>query len=65
MLTTVAEIKGWHVEDQWDEKIEENKWGAVRKLEENWKAFQRGDQSHCQQISESKDVGDEASMKTG
>jgi hypothetical protein len=42
MLKTVAEIKGWHLEEQWEDNVEEAQWGAVRKLEENWKSFQRG-----------------------
>jgi hypothetical protein len=42
MLQIVAQVKGWNIEDKWVEEIEEGKWGAVRKLEENWKAFKRG-----------------------
>jgi hypothetical protein len=42
MLQIVAQIKGWHIEDKWMEEIEEGQWGAVRKLEENWKTFKRG-----------------------
>ncbi|OSD06213.1 Metallo-dependent hydrolase [Trametes coccinea BRFM310] len=41
MLRTVAEVKGWHVEEEWDENVEE--WGAVRRLEENWRMFVRGE----------------------
>ncbi len=42
MLRTVADVKGWRVEDVWDAEVPEGDWGAVRRLEENWKAFERG-----------------------
>ncbi|KAI1793196.1 TatD DNase family Scn1 [Ganoderma leucocontextum] len=42
MLRTVADVKGWRVEDAWDADVPEAEWGAVRRLEENWKAFERG-----------------------
>jgi len=53
MLNTVSEIKGWPIEQEWinDEdvdgadtkpKIPEGEWGAVRRLEANWKAFVKG-----------------------
>lgn len=53
MLNTVSEIKGWPIEQEWsvDEaldgvdtnlKIPESEWGAVRRLEANWKAFLKG-----------------------
>ena len=53
MLNMVSEIKGWPIEKEWidDEdadgvntgpKIPEKEWGAVRRLEANWKAFLRG-----------------------
>ena len=53
MLNTVSEIKGWTIEQEWidDEdvdgvstgpKISEREWGAVRRLEANWKAFLKG-----------------------
>ena len=42
MLRTVADVRGWHVEDAWDPDIPAAEWGAVRRLEENWKAFERG-----------------------
>ncbi|KAI0363618.1 Metallo-dependent hydrolase [Pilatotrama ljubarskyi] len=45
MLRTVADVKGWRVEDAWDydeQREEEGEWGAVRRLEENWKLFVRG-----------------------
>lgn len=47
MLCSVAAVKGWPVEDRWvtsseSETPEEAAWGAVRRLEENWKLFERG-----------------------
>ena len=42
ILRTVADVKGWRVEDAWDTDVPEAEWGAVRRLEENWKAFERG-----------------------
>ena len=53
MLHTVAEVKGWSIEQEWidDEDVDgagmepnipESKWGAVRRLEANWKAFLKG-----------------------
>ena len=43
MLKTVSEIKGWPIEQEWiDGGIPENEWGAVRRLEANWKAFVKG-----------------------
>jgi hypothetical protein len=45
MVLTVAEVKGWRVEESWDynENGEgEEAWGVVRRLEENWKAFKKG-----------------------
>ena len=47
MLRTVAAAKGWRVETAWDHpedeaEEDESMWGAVRRLEENWRAFVRG-----------------------
>ncbi|KAH9897885.1 hypothetical protein C8Q73DRAFT_682898 [Cubamyces lactineus] len=50
MLCAVAAVKGWRVEDGWDgvtdaadvPEKEEDEWGAVRRLEKNWKLFERG-----------------------
>ncbi|KAI0639945.1 hypothetical protein C8Q77DRAFT_1044388 [Trametes polyzona] len=48
MLCAVAAAKGWRVEDApWDadesdEAEKEEEWGAVRRLEENWRIFERG-----------------------
>ncbi|KAI0652395.1 hypothetical protein C8Q79DRAFT_937444 [Trametes meyenii] len=44
MLCTIAAVKGWRVEDAWDDaETDEAEWGAVRRLEENWKLFERGE----------------------
>ncbi|PSR71090.1 hypothetical protein PHLCEN_2v13059 [Hermanssonia centrifuga] len=42
MLQTIAEVKGWTVEESWVLEQDAAKWGAVRRLEENWKVFQAG-----------------------
>lgn len=42
MIQTVARVKGWSVEEEWVDNLEEADWGAVRLLEENWKAFKAG-----------------------
>ena len=53
MLHTVSEIKGWPIEQEWtdDEDVNgvgagrqkpESEWGAVRRLEANWKSFLKG-----------------------
>lgn len=42
ILQTIAEVKGWNVEEEWKETLIESEWGAVRKLEANWKAFVAG-----------------------
>lgn len=41
---TLAEVKGWRVEEAWDysENDTEANWGVVRRLEENWKLFKAG-----------------------
>ena len=39
MLKIVAEVKGWAIEDDWNDDIPESEWGVVRRLEANWKAF--------------------------
>lgn len=44
MVLTVAEVKGWRVEESWDyDEDGEEAWGVVKRLEENWKAFRRGE----------------------
>ncbi|KAF9785561.1 TatD DNase family Scn1 [Thelephora terrestris] len=53
MLNTVSKIKGWPIEQEWTDdgdidgvgarlNIPEGEWGAVRRLEVNWKAFLKG-----------------------
>ncbi|KAJ7597396.1 TatD DNase family Scn1 [Mycena floridula] len=42
MLQTVAQVKGWKIETEWVDDLPEEEWGAVRRLEENWKIFKRG-----------------------
>ncbi|KAL4246331.1 Metallo-dependent Hydrolase/TatD-type [Abortiporus biennis] len=46
MLRIIAEVHRWKIEDNWmyshDDADREDDWGAVRRLEENWKRFQQG-----------------------
>ncbi|TFY54104.1 hypothetical protein EVG20_g9847 [Dentipellis fragilis] len=51
MIRTIAEVKGWCIEDRWDypdddaDEIEEAHkpdWGVVKRLEVNWRRFVRG-----------------------
>ena len=42
ILNTVSEIRGWPIEQEWVDSIPEGEWGAVRRLEMNWKAFLKG-----------------------
>jgi hypothetical protein len=42
MIQTIAEVKGWTVEEDWVEELREEDWGVVQRLEENWKAFKAG-----------------------
>ena len=42
ILQLVAEVKGWAIEADWVEELEETEWGAVRRLAENWQRFRVG-----------------------
>lgn len=45
MVRIVAEVKGWRIEQDWeeeDENADEDKWGVVRRLEQNWLRFVKG-----------------------
>ena len=42
MIRIIAEVKGWDIETEWVDILEENKWGVVRRLEQNWWRFKRG-----------------------
>ncbi|KZT54121.1 Metallo-dependent hydrolase [Calocera cornea HHB12733] len=41
VLNLIAEVKGWRVEDTWEEGVQ-GEPGAVRRLEDNWKSFRSG-----------------------
>ena len=41
MVIIVAEIKGWRIEEDWIDDLEMEKWGAIRKLEANWRGFRK------------------------
>ncbi|KAJ3539097.1 hypothetical protein NM688_g6414 [Phlebia brevispora] len=43
MLQMVAEVKGWTLEDTWEDDVLPEQWGAVRRVEENWRLFEKGD----------------------
>jgi len=42
MVLVVAEVKGWRIEEDWDENQEQGTTGAVKQLEENWTRFKVG-----------------------
>ena len=42
MVLTIAEVKGWVVETTWIENLSTENWGAVRRLQRNWKEFREG-----------------------
>ncbi|KAJ7786603.1 TatD DNase family Scn1 [Mycena metata] len=42
ILTLVARVKGWPIEDEWLDKLDDGEWGVVRRLEANWRAFING-----------------------
>lgn len=42
MVLLIGEVKGWNVETEWKEDFAEDQWGVVRKLEENWREFTKG-----------------------
>ena len=42
MIELVSEVKGWAIEEDWDDGLGESGWGAVRRLFENWKRFKKG-----------------------
>ncbi|KAJ7170158.1 TatD DNase family Scn1 [Mycena filopes] len=39
ILTLVARVKGWPMEEEWPEELDGEHWGVVRRLEANWKSF--------------------------
>ncbi|KAK0199014.1 TatD related DNase-domain-containing protein [Armillaria mellea] len=56
MLLTVARTKGWPVEEVWVNEIDPAKWGAVRRLEENWRCFRAGDHQATESSKKKKTV---------
>jgi hypothetical protein len=42
MIRIIAEVKGWDIETEWVDELEEDKWGVVRRLEQNWLRFKQG-----------------------
>ena len=50
MIRTIAEVKGWPIEEAWDvEPGPKDSWGVVRRLENNWSAFQQGSHKPAKQ----------------
>ncbi len=45
MVLTVADVKGWTVETEWNGERDITEWGAVRRLEDNWLRFKAGTHS--------------------
>lgn len=43
MLSIIAEVKGWQLEQEWDKDQDPGKVGAVKQLEGNWTRFKKGD----------------------
>lgn len=41
IVCTIAEVRGWPLEENWESDVNEDKWGAVRRLESNWFRFRR------------------------
>ncbi|KAL5495101.1 SCN1 [Sanghuangporus weigelae] len=42
MVLNIAEVKGWNVEEQWEDTLDETEWGVVRRLEHNFQRFMKG-----------------------
>jgi len=42
MIRIIAEVKGWDIETEWLDELEEDKQGVVRRLEQNWLRFKQG-----------------------
>ncbi|KAF8808130.1 TatD DNase family Scn1 [Phlegmacium glaucopus] len=45
MIRIIAEVRGWDIETEWVDELEEDKWGVVRRLEQNWLRFKEGHHS--------------------
>lgn len=42
MVKTISEVKGWPIEDRWEDDLPEERWGVVRRLERNFNLFKCG-----------------------
>lgn len=42
MVRTIAEVRGWNVEERWEDQLDESQWGVVRRLEHNFQVFMKG-----------------------
>ncbi|KAH8835564.1 TatD DNase family Scn1 [Flagelloscypha sp. PMI_526] len=42
IIQTISQIKGWPIETKWEDGCPKSERGVIRRLEENWLAFQAG-----------------------
>ncbi|KAJ3763123.1 hypothetical protein EV360DRAFT_34176 [Lentinula raphanica] len=49
MVRTVADIKGWSIETEWNSEDDSSQRGVVRRLEENWVRFKSGNHTRKKQ----------------
>ena len=51
MLRIVADVKGWSLETEWLDEVDESEWGVVHKLERNWRVFKAGNHTPINTLS--------------
>ena len=54
MICLIADVRGWPVEKTWETNVPHESFGAVRRIEENWKAFCKGGHATAEQVKEEK-----------
>ncbi|EAU92538.1 TatD DNase family Scn1 [Coprinopsis cinerea okayama7 len=42
IIQLIAEVKGWSIEQEWDENVPWEERGVVRRLKDNWERFKKG-----------------------
>lgn len=42
MVKTISEVKGWPIEEYWEDDLPEEKWGVVHRLKNTFHLFERG-----------------------
>ena len=45
MIEIVSRVKGWGIEETWEERPDDGEWGAVHKLKRNFERFMSGGRS--------------------